>query len=618
MKNKAYNVKAGKASLAKFVGRTTLGACLLLSTLGSCSDILDTGSDSQVFNPSLSEPIDSMYYTLGILKGVQQAIDQNVIVNEMRGDLTQTNANTELDLRSIANFSAKAGNKYDSAYVYYRIINNCNYYIAHRDTSLRTGSQLIAIPEYVQAKAIRAWVYIQLARNYGSVPFYTTPLGNVSEGMAVNTYKDIYGIADSLAADLEQYSGMRVPNYGNIDAYHTNAGENKTVASQMMMFPVDLVLGDLYLESGQYEKAANYYYKYLSDNQLPAYLYQASVNLYPDRQSLPSDILTGQTASAGAAVRSWANVYRMNAPQDVITYVPMAVNKLQGTVSDLPNLFGYNVYYSNALGNGRYNENPQIDASDSLLSLSSGQPYYYAIVSNSGVSTPMKAEIGDMRRYAELTSHVISTGNTDKIFYNMNKFNGTNIPVYRASVIYLKLAEAINRLGYPDAAFAILKDGLGEASRTDTTYMREDTHYFMNQVLGAGSTYTFTGSHGIHAHGCGYTGGGSKSSLYQYGPVVLEKMNSIAEKFGFAAADSSMLYGPRAIDAVEDLICDEYALEAAFEGSRFGDLMRIARHKNADNIYDSNYGGRWLARKLEFKNPVVDLTDERNWFLPLK
>lgn len=406
MKNKAYNVKAGKASLAKYVGRTTLGACLLLSTLGSCSDILDTGSDSQVFNPSLSEPIDSMYYTLGILKGVQQAIDQNVIVNEMRGDLTQTNANTELDLRSIANFSAKAGNKYDSAYVYYRIINNCNYYIAHRDTTLRTGSQLIAIPEYVQAKAIRAWVYIQLARNYGSVPFYTTPLGNVSEGMAVNTYKDINGIADSLAADLEQYSGMRVPNYGNIDAYHTNGGENKTVASEMMMFPVDLVLGDLYLESGQYEKAANHYYKYLSDNQLPAYLYQASVNLYPDRQSLPSDILTGQTAPAGAAIRSWANVYRMNAPQDVITYVPMAVNKLQGTVSDLPNLFGYNVYYSNALGNDRYNENPQIEASDSLLCLSSGQPYYYAIVSNSGVSTPMKAEIGDMRRYAELTSVV--------------------------------------------------------------------------------------------------------------------------------------------------------------------------------------------------------------------
>ena len=228
----------------------------------------------------------------------------------------------------------------------------------------------------------------------------------------------------------------------------------------------------------------------------------------------------------------------------------------------------------------------------------------------------MKAEIGDMRRYAELTSRVASTGNTDRIFYNMNKFNGANIPVYRASVIYLKLAESINRLGYPDAAFAILKDGLGEASRIDTTYMREETHYFMNQVLGAGSTYTFTGSHGIHAHGCGYTGG--KSSLYQYGTIVLDRMNSIAEKLGMEAADSTMLYGPRAIDAVEDLICDEYALEAAFEGSRFGDLMRLARHKNADDTYGANYGSRWLARKLEFKNPVVDLTDERNWFLPLR
>ena len=82
------------------------------------------------------------------------------------------------------------------------------------------------------------------------------------------------------------------------------------------------------------------------------------------------------------------------------------------------------------------------------------------------------------------------------------------------------------------------------------------------------------------------------------------------------AVDSTFLYGPAAIDAVEDLICDEYALESAFEGNRFGDLTRIARHKNAADFGGANYGGMWLARKLAFKNPVIDLTQERNWFLP--
>ena len=72
-------------------------------------------------------------------------------------------------------------------------------------------------------------------------------------------------------------------------------------------------------------------------------------------------------------------------------------------------------------------------------------------------------------------------------------------------------------------------------------------------------------------------------------------------------------------DAVEDLLCDEMALELAFEGSRFSDLCRIARHKNADNPWGSkNYGSLWLRDKLKFKNSVLDLSDPNNWFMPFK
>ena len=72
------------------------------------------------------------------------------------------------------------------------------------------------------------------------------------------------------------------------------------------------------------------------------------------------------------------------------------------------------------------------------------------------------------------------------------------------------------------------------------------------------------------------------------------------------------------INAVEDIICDEMALELAFEGNRFGDLTRMARHKNQAGLYGSDYGGEWLARKLAYKNPAVSLLDEKNWYLPFK
>ena len=100
-----------------------LYAALLIlpsSFLISCEDMLETESDRQLFDPSLDEKTDSMFYTLGILKAVQQVADQYVLVNEMRGDLVATNHYTETDLKDLANFSATVSNKYDSAYIYYR------------------------------------------------------------------------------------------------------------------------------------------------------------------------------------------------------------------------------------------------------------------------------------------------------------------------------------------------------------------------------------------------------------------------------------------------------------------------------------------------------------------
>jgi hypothetical protein len=72
------------------------------------------------------------------------------------------------------------------------------------------------------------------------------------------------------------------------------------------------------------------------------------------------------------------------------------------------------------------------------------------------------------------------------------------------------------------------------------------------------------------------------------------------------------------INAVEDLLCDEMALELAFEGGRWYDLMRLARHKNESGLYRPNFGSQWLARKLAYKNPAVNLEDKNNWYLPFK
>ncbi|MCR5130108.1 MAG: RagB/SusD family nutrient uptake outer membrane protein [Prevotella sp.] len=634
----------------------------LAFTATSCSDLLETESHRQTFDPELNEKTDSMFYTLGILKGVQQAIDQYVLVNEMRGDLTAVNQFTEADIRSLANFSATVENKYDSAYVFYRIINNCNYFIAHRDTSLLTGSRNVTIPEYVQAKSIRAWAYIQLAKIYGEVPFFTDPVTSISEANEVREKKDIKGICAALADDLIPYSGTAVPNYNptgqtSVDIGRTNSGSVKYVDMRNVMFPVDLVLGDLYLESGDYLNAAKSYFEYLRANQASADWYLS----FSDRDDalyylpaskltdLPADINFLFTSHTGnISVTTWNSIFSQSTPQDVITYVPMAVNKTKGQVTSLPRLFGYNYYTtdveSTTSGEGDdasttyvidyssiYLKDRQIDPSQAYLDLSDSQEFYYVPTGSATAAGNVKTTYvtGDLRRYVTMNSATVD----DSTFYVNRKYMTGNVNIYRTTQVYLRLAEALNRMGYPDAAFAILKDGLNvDISEGESAYVRPETIEMLKTTIpffSDANISMFQNNFGIHCYGSGYTEG--LYSSYQYDSELQKKATQLNEEFGLdiqpiITTDSIDEEGnvyytvswnlEDQINIVEDLICDEYALELAFEGYRFGDLCRIARHKNQDATYGSNFGGRWIAKKLENKNAVVDLTNETNWYLP--
>jgi len=602
--------------------------CLIGSiSLSACSDMIESDSDRQIFDPELNEKTDSIFYTFGILKGMQEVADQYVMFNIMRGDLVTTNSYSETDLKELANFSATTTNKFDSAYVYYRIINNCNYYIAHRDTSLRTGSRQVTLPEYAEAKAIRAWAYLQLVRTYGTVPFFTEPITTIGQVNEVTATVDRMSLCSQLAAELAEFSGTAVPSYGSINAGTINSGGTKTVSSNLCMVPIDLVLGDLYLESEQYKNAALSYFAYLKKHELYQIPYYVRPMLYRDELSTvwPSDFM--DINSTGL---NWENIFTQNSTVDIITYIPMAVNRLNGTVSDLPAYFGYD-YYSTAeevsISNtnsttrvGRYLLNRQIDPSSTYLSLVSAQPYYYT-PSTASNNVVKEAEFGDLRRYASMVG---KTAN-DSSFNVISKLLNTNIPIYRRTVVYLRLAECFNRMGYPDAAFAVLKDRIQSGLLTDSTYITDATKAMLltevpflsteNSATFSPTNYQNTG--GVHACGSGLVSGAF--SPYQMDTIVGLKIKELNEAFGLSI-DSTNATKQDTINAVEDLICDELALEAAFEGGRFSDLCRFARHKNSDSpaSYGANFGGKWIAKKLAFKNPVVDLSNEQNWYMKMK
>ena len=593
----------------------------------SCEDMLETDSSRQVFDPELSEKTDSVFYALGILQGMQQLADQYVFQGEMRGDITRTTRYTDNNLRKLADFSATTANKYDSAYVYYRVINNCNYYIAHRDTSLHTGADFVVMKEYVAVKAIRAWAYMQLARVYGKVPFYTEPLTQISQIDEGNYPElDMEGIVSKLAPDLEQYTGYETPNFGNVSP------QNSAIYPSRLFIPVDLVLGDMYLEIKDYHRAATHYVTYLTEVAPDSRRHIAFTQSYLTSRSsavfdLPSD-WHDDNLRQRSNTSDWESVFTpSNDDQntDIICYIPMAPNSQQGHTSEIPMAFGYDYYSTSASSNyDRYIDEIQILPSESYVNLSNSQDfYYYSTASSYSQAVVNSAKLGDTR-YAAITYERDDT-EADSTKLWVSKYTTPRVILYRTSTVMMHLAEAFNRLGMYDAAFAILKDGL-TSNLSSAPYLSEETLQALRTtypILSSANVSKFTDAKcmfGVHTHGAGYANDANGTnywpglSQYQLEPIVAQKMAEIAAEYNVTVGTSKQ----DSINAVEDLLCDEYALEFAFEGSRFYDLCRLARHKNANSPYGANFGGLWLARKLAYKNPTKDLTSENNWYLPFK
>lgn len=598
--------------------------------VSSCSDMLDVDSSSELFDPDMNHKTDSVFYTFGVMTAMQQLADIYVLQNEMRGDLVTPAELADINLKKLADYSADGTNAYDSAYVYYRVINNVNYYLAHRDTTLSDGSTNLVTNEYGAMLAFRAWAYLQAVRQYGTVKYITHPLTSISDIENDNSPRfDIYQLASALIPELEKYSGLTVPNYGSIDCGTGNNSKvsGKTISSYQSFIPVDVILGELYLERGQegdYMLAAQHFYKYLDNN-------AKNMHLDPLFGSVPFDWFSVGNFSRpsdfplSVSGNEWSELIFANQSTYIVSQIPMAQNYMAGTTTKLPLLYGFNYYTAN--DDSVYATQPQIVPSTNYYAIADSTDCYYPSSTDLTGLTINYFRGSDLRRYGSFNDEVIVA---DTATERMIKFMDANVILYRNSTIWLRLAEALNRAGYPDAAFAVLKDGLKSSIIGNTNYLTPETETLLTTVLPVCSSSNINSQYymynvGIHSWGAssgesvatstGAPNGplGGTHSPYQMDTIVGLKMAQIARDLNvqmtYTKADT--------INAVEDLICDEYAMEFAFEGTRFSDLTRLARRKNRENTsYGANFGGLWFARKMAFKNPAKDLSIESNWYLP--
>lgn len=521
----------------------------------SCDDLLNVDSERLTAEEDfrLATPGDSVYTIFGLFSQLQKVADGYVLLGELRGDLLETAPSSDKDLQEIYLHSISKTNKFANVRNYYAIINNCNYMIAFLDTTKVDRGELLSRKHYAAVHAIRAWTYMQLALNFKTVKYYSKPILTIKD--AEKNYPEIglEALTDSLIPLLEPLRTVPVPNIGYIESYNT----------AFSFFPVQFVLGDLYLWKGEYLKAAEQYRDLM---------YTRSIAINKEHSS--TWLAVNNTISSNATLY-WIR-------------------------SLLP---GYNEVISSIASPTEYGQHFELDSLNnqkkirptSLALANWNKPVYFLNeASNSN---------GDLRKYGSVSyndeSHrqyisdfsFAGKASSDFIIYKY-KIYQQNITVYRSALLYLRYAEALNRLNKPNAAFAVLKYGLNSSNLYNTKIVPlaergNPVPEYMNLA-----DMRFQNNVGIRMRGLGNM---DKDTTFYRIPRQATMLDSVR--------------------VVEDLIQQELALETAFEGNRFHDLMRITlrRMKEGD---DASYLADKVAAK--YPNPAAMrslLMNPDNWYI---
>jgi hypothetical protein len=475
----------------------------------SCDDMLDYENDATRPVGPLDSPSDTATYVLGIISKLQALGVRTNILGEVRGDLVEVLSNATSDMKDIANFNftdntALLNNRFNQPSDYYAVINNCNTFLQYADLNKETTQpdgldangnvkyRKLFDREYAVVKFIRAWVYLQLAINYGeNIPFFTDPILSIGEALNTSTRKNMVEIIDwFLTNDNLEESRDVLDKQGYP---HWSQGSNSFIASchyMNMFFPGDVVLGDLYLWRSVLKKsqadalqAAKYYYHYLANrNTQPTYMTYTGTNNVSwmfsngaydavNKTFDPSGM--SMTTSNGGMIGS-QSLYSPN--NDVVSVLLMDTASSEGNYNLL------NKYYTSSY-DGAF-EAACIKPSNRLKEMTDTMLYCGGYNTESdtiifsrdreGKETIVYAEAyrtghetGDLR-YSMYSSEGATTYDEDEgqvtVISNSkhNDSNAKHVTVYRLTEVFLKFAEAMNYAGYPLYADAVLAFGIND------------------------------------------------------------------------------------------------------------------------------------------------------------
>lgn len=505
-----------KSILSSFIFLVSLGA---ITT--SCEDMLTPDMERYTNNFSGK---DTVYFYTGILRNVQNMVEQNQLLGDLRSDLVTTTDYSNDSISNIINYNS-ANNKDDGSNMllnraaYYKVINQCNFYLAKVDTMAVKNNIYYMKREYAQVVNIRAWAYLQLVQTYGEVPFITVPVDNANTGWEktapkVNADNLVDHLKDGLQKSQVIERTLGYPQYGEFET----GNSSYKVKCQYLRFYSDIVLGDLYLLRGNnkadYVNAAKNYYHFLKDRA------SSNVNISSNSASFGRNMSNGRYFYT-PSVSSWVsngNAASENGNEN-ITLMPSAANSSFGQVlTRSAQIFGFDPHSTDNTTDGSSSgkmslsinyRSRQVAPSNAFVRLCQAQTYSVSNTDSKGNLTTIEYYdgAGDARLYGTCPYFETTEGGRNRYIVKASPTSNVNRDglasdyefkhyqnIYRLKQIYLRYAEAINRAGYPRIAYLVLNSGINNNTfptlRADTIFNDPAKTYQLHYVVDSAEVVT--------------------------------------------------------------------------------------------------------------------------------
>ncbi len=487
---------------------------MLFITISCSEDFFEAKIGDRIFpDQHFNNYIDVQISYLGVTSILQEIAPNYILVDGLLSDQMEVTQTADVALRNIYEHNISITNPFIDGSGYYRVIISANDALKNIDQVVEKDQDYDTLDNKSYRGALigyRSWAYFNYVRLYGEAALIPDEMSSITETSGLQMVSRI-AMLDTLINHLTPY-------------IHDNESE---IAEQYVFNSINnkALLGEIYLERGDYEKAAE--------------LLKAAVESYGNNSAVYKvDKAFSMADYANLFINSFAN------QTAVMAAVPFSFE--DGQKNTLEDYFRYDLYYM---------IKPAADIIDSFNSQIQQTDGIGDIYRGMGVNFKTVPGTDDMEFY-------ISKYSLDEsVMYS------ADIILYRSADIHLLLAEALNLTGKPDLAMTLLNNGMSELSPRPDGYSRWGRNL------------------GIR------------------GRVFLK-----AQTVPDGTADPQRYR--------EDLIIQERALELAFEGKRWFDLMRIARRRN-----DPSYLANRVAAKYD--DPVKAdqvrnwLMNEQNWYLPV-